>query len=164
VEDLKIRFATPEDKKHLVKWWLEEKEILKWFPMSNEREVEDAANICMSYSKVKAVLIAEYQNEVCGIANLYLQMYQKFAHHALFAVIVSKNKRGKGIGTVLMEELLALAKERFNLKMLNLEVYDGNPAISLYQRLGFEKCGYQKNFIKEPDGTYLGKILMQKKL
>jgi len=59
---------------------------------------------------------------------------------------------------------MVLAKERFKIEFLHLEVYEGNPAIRLYQRLGFEQYGFQRQFVKDEDGKYLGKILMQKYL
>ena len=163
MKDLKIRFSTLDDKKYMIEW-LSDPLVLKWFPMETPPEIEDSVNICLSYVKDKGILTAEYKNEICGMACLYLQHFKKFAHHSLFVIIVGKKFRDKGIGTKLLKELMALAKERFKIEFLHLEVYDGNPAISLYKRLGFERYGYQKNFIKLKSGKYLGKILMQKYL
>ena len=56
-----------------------------------------------------------------------------------------------------------LAKEEFHIELLHLEVYEGNPAIRLYERFGFVKYGEHPHFIKE-EGRYLSKILMQKLL
>ncbi len=159
-EQLKIRFAVEEDKKYLVEW-MADPEILRWFPMSDAREIEDAATICMGYAKFQAVLTAVYEDVPCGLANLYLQPFRKLGHQALFAIIVSRELRGKGVGTELLTELMKLAKERFFLEMLCLEVYEGNPAISLYKRLGFVTCGFQKHFTKD-GGMYRGKYFMQK--
>ena len=49
--------------------------------------------------------------------------------------------RNKGIGTKLLDELFALAKETFKIEIVHLEVYHTNPAIILYQRLGFKQFG-----------------------
>jgi putative acetyltransferase len=162
VDKLTIRFAVEEDKKYLVQW-MSEPEILRWFPMSDAREIEDAATICLGYAKFHAVLTAVYDGIPCGIANLYLQPFRKLAHQSLFAIIVAKEFRSKGVGTRLLTELMKLAKERFFLEMLCLEVYEGNPAISLYKRLGFVVCGFQKHFTKD-NGIYRGKYFMQKNL
>ena len=70
--------------------------------------------------------------------------------------------RGHGIGTALVTELLKLAKNRFKMEMIHLEVYIGNPAVRLYERLGFVEFGRQTHWIKEPDGTYVGRIFMEK--
>lgn len=46
--------------------------------------------------------------------------------------------RGAGIGTALLERLIALASTR-GLRAMSLSVEDGNPARPLYERLGFSK-------------------------
>ena len=117
----------------------------------------------VSYYKYHAVLTALWESVPCGIANLYLQPYKKLAHQCLFAIIVDEKYRGKGVGTRLITELMALAKERFKIELLHLEVYEGNPAIHLYERLGFTQYGIHRRFVKDGD-RYLSKILMQKSL
>ena len=162
-DPISVRFAEEGEETHLVQWLLQPN-ILQWFPLSDLREIEDAARIWMSYSKQNGVLMALWNGEPCGTATLYLHPFRKLAHQALFAIIVAEEFRGKGVGKRLLFELEKLAKERFSIELLHLEVYDGNPAIRLYERLGFVQYGYQKRFIKEQDGSYLGKIMMQKPL
>lgn len=159
---IEIRFGEEADEKYLIEWLLQPG-VLKWFPLKDLREVEDAARIWVSYYKYKAVLTALWDGVPCGIANLYLQPYPKLAHQCLFAIIVDERRRNQGIGSKLLSELLALAKERFGLEMLHLEVYRGNPAIRLYERFGFTEYGVHPRFLKD-DGLYLDKILMQKQL
>lgn len=160
---LTIRFAEEGDRQYLVDWLLQPG-VLEGFPLADLREVEDAAQIWLSYSKQHAVLTALWDNVPCGIANLYLQPYKKLAHQCLFAIIVDEKYRGKGVGKRLLQELMKLAKERFHLELLHLEVYANNPAIHLYKKLGFEEYGVHKKFLKTADGRYLDKILMQKRL
>lgn len=159
---IEVRFSEPSDEKYLIDWLLQPG-VLNWFPLADLREVEDAARIWLSYSKYQAVLTVLWEGVPCGIANLYLQPYKKLAHQSLFAIIVDEKYRGKGAGTKLLEELIALARERFQIRLLHLEVYEGNPAIRLYRRLGFEEYGIHRRFIKDGD-QYLNKILMQKAL
>lgn len=161
LDKLKIRFAKNSDAKYLTKW-LNDPEILRWFPMCNEIEIDDAVRIWMSYTKYKAVITADWDNVPCGIANFYLQSFKKLAHQSLFAIIIAKQYRSRGIGTILIKELIKLAKERFKLEIMHLEVYEGNPAQKLYERLGFVKYGVHKKFLKDLNGKYYDKILMQK--
>ena len=160
---ISIREAVESDQKYLVEWLLQPG-VLQWFPLSDLREIEDAARIWMSYTKQKAVLTALWEGVPCGIANLYLQPYKKLAHQCLFAIIVDEKYRGKGIGTTLLKELMALAKG-CGIQILHLEVYAGNPAKRLYERMGFVEYGIQKHFVKEVvDGekVYRAKVMMQK--
>lgn len=159
---LQIRFAEESDQKYLIQWLLQPG-VLRWFPLTDLREIEDAVRLWMSYAKQGAVLTAVWDGVPCGIANLYLQPYKKLAHQALFAILVDKNYRGKGIGTKLVEELILIGKEKFHLELIHLEVYEGNPAIRLYERLGFKPYGMQKKFVKDQE-QYINKILMQKNI
>jgi RimJ/RimL family protein N-acetyltransferase len=155
-----IRFALEEDTLLLIEW-LQQPGVLRWFPLTDLREIEDASRIWMSYIKYNAVLTALWDGKPCGIATLYIQPFRKLAHQCLLAIIVDEEYRGKGVGRRLMTELEKLAKERFKIEILHLEVYEGNPAARLYQKLGFLQYGYQRHFIKD-NGQYLGKIMMQK--
>ncbi len=161
IDKLKVRFSESSDAKYLTKW-LTDKDILRWFPMCNKFEIDDSVRIWMSYINHKAVLTATYDNVVCGNALIYLNSFKKIAHGALFAIIVDPNYRNKGIGSILLKELFKLAKDSLKLEMLYLEVYTGNPAIHIYERLGFKKYGVHKKFLKDLDGKYYDKILMQK--
>ena len=162
MNDISIRLGESRDQKYLVEWLLQPG-VLEWFPLDNLREIEDAARIWISYSDKGAVLTALWDSVPCGIANLYLQPYKKLAHQCLFAILVDEKYRGKGVGARLLTDLIALAKERFKIELLHLEVYEGNPAIHLYERFGFEQYGKQKHFVKESE-KYLNKIFMQKNL
>ncbi len=157
-----IRFAVEEDMLLLIEW-LQQPGVLEWFPLCDLREIEDAARIWISHIKFNAVLTSLWDGKPCGIATLYIPPFRKLAHQCLLAIIVDEAYRGKGVGTFLLNELERLAQERFKIELLHLEVYEGNPAIHLYQRLGFVQYGYQRHFIKQ-EGRYLGKIMMQKVL
>jgi RimJ/RimL family protein N-acetyltransferase len=159
---LSFRFSIPEDGPHLMHW-LSEPSILRWFPMIDAREIEDAVRIWISYCRIQATITAEWEGEPCAMANLYVQPYRKLAHTCLFAIIVKEDFRNRGIGGSLLSELIKLAKEKFQIETLHLEVYEGNPAKKLYERFGFKEFGSQKRFIKE-NGKYIAKILMQKSL
>jgi putative acetyltransferase len=59
---------------------------------------------------------------------------------------------------------MKLAKDPFEIELLCLQVYIGNPALRLYERLGFEEYGRQEQWIKEPNGEYVGRIFMQRSI
>ncbi len=157
-----FRLTQPEDAPFL-SLWLSDPAILCWFPMIDAREIEDAVRIWIGYSKIESGLTAVYNSEPCGIANLYIQPYVKQKHTCLFSIIVKEEMRGKGVGKALLEQLTTLAKEKFQIEILHLEVYEGNPAQHLYEKMGFVSFGRQSHFIKE-NGRYNAKVLMQKRL
>lgn len=143
--------------------WIEKPDVLRWFPMCDQREIDDSVRIWLGYIRLGASFTAEYDGKPAGMAVLYLQPYKRFEHHALFAIIVDENYRNKGIGKALVQHFEKEARDKFKIELLHLEVYDGNPAIRLYERLGFKEYGRHPRFIKE-DGKYVAKILMQKDL
>jgi putative acetyltransferase len=160
--NLTFRLGEEEDQTFLTQWLLQPG-VLDWFPLNDIKEVEDAVRIWMSYRHRGSVITALVDGIPCGIATLYLSPYKKLAHQSLFAIILDEKHRGKGIGTALLEYLLVLAKETFLLELVHLEVYEGNPAIGLYRKLGFEEFGVERGFIKS-QGKYFNKIFMQKSL
>lgn len=162
MKELSFRATEMEDAPFLHKW-LSDPKILQWFPMIDEREIEDAVRIWIGYSKIGAGITALFQGEPCALANLYIQPYAKCKHTCLFSIIVKEEIRGKGIGKALLKELIKLAKEHFHIEILHLEVYEGNPAEHMYRKMGFTSFGRQAHFIKEND-RYNAKILMQKTL
>ncbi len=158
--EISVRFTELEDALYL-KESLMEPEVLQWFPMADEREVDYAVRIWIGYSKWKAGLTALWNGEPCGFSVLYLHPYKKIAHQCLFGVVVRSGYQGKGVGTRIIEETIKLAKESFKIEVLHLEVYQKNPAKRLYERMGFSEYGFDKDFIKI-DGQYVGKTCMQK--
>ena len=159
---IEIRPANPEEGTYLSKW-LTDPAILRWFPMSDAREIDDSVRIWMGYCKIQACFTAYENGTAVGMSILYIQPYQKFAHQCLFAIIVDEKHRNKGVGKALMEHMINAAKNQFNIEILHLEVYAGNPAIRLYERMGFKEFGRQPKFIKM-DGEYIDKVMMQKEL
>ena len=60
-----------------------------------------------------------------------------------FAIAVAAEFRALGVGTKLMERLIEEAR-KLNLPALSLSVYRRNPALKLYERLGFYDAGISK--------------------
>lgn len=58
----------------------------------------------------------------------------------ILGIALHPHVRGKGIGTLLMEEILTEAKE-LGYKKMSLSVDPSNPALRLYERYGFKKIG-----------------------
>ena len=159
---IEIRPTQEEDAPFLAKW-LMDPAVLRWFPMHEQREIDDAVRIWVGYHRIGSALTATWEGEPCGMSTLYIQPFKKLAHTCLFSIIVGEEYRGKGVGLAILEEVSALAKNRFHIETLHLEVYDGNPARRLYERFGFVEYGRQPHFIKD-HGEFIAKVFMQKQL
>lgn len=156
-----IRYTEPSDGPFLREWLLDPS-VAFCFPMDDLPEIEDAVARWISFSRYKCSLTALMEGVPCGIVTLYLQPYRKLAHQCEFGIIVSPQYRNRGVGSDLLKNLIHLAREFFHIELLHLQVYAGNPAIRLYQRFGFQEFGHQKRWIKEKDGSYTGRIFMEK--
>ncbi len=156
-----IRYTVPEDAIPL-KEWFQETAILRWFPMQEPAELDDSVARWVGFHKWKCSLTGVIDGEPCGMATLWLQPYKKVSHQCQFGIVVDGKHRGKSIGSALLNNLMHLAKSKFRIELIHLEVYVGNPALSLYKRFGFKEFGRQEAWIKEDNGDYLGRIFMER--
>lgn len=87
----------------------------------------------------------------CGeIIAGYIGMYISFDEGEITNVAVASSYRKKGCGQKLIETAKQEAIVR-NVESILLEVRKSNdPAISLYEKLGFENIGIRKNFYEHP--------------
>lgn len=158
-----IRYSK-EEESELWGEWLRDPTVSRFFHMLGEEELKGSMERFKLHAKYNNALTAEVEGEPAGIAYLNLHPFRKIAHIALITIIVNEKHRGKGVGTALIEQLHRLAREGYKLERLYLEVYEGNPAIRLYRRLGYREFGFQSHWIKLPSGEYRGKIFMECKL
>jgi RimJ/RimL family protein N-acetyltransferase len=161
VLSIDIRYTEPGDAKALKKW-LMNPDVKKWFPMADELEVDDAVNRWIAFYRYRASLTAVYKGEPAGLCTLYLQPYRKLAHQCEFGIIVAPEHRGNKVGSELLNNLMHLAKDKFRIELLHLQVYQDNPAIRLYKRFGFQEFGRQTHWIKEENNEYTGRVFMER--
>jgi ribosomal-protein-alanine N-acetyltransferase len=91
-------------------------------------------------------LVAKIGNEVVG--NCALRMI--LDEGEITNVSVKEIFRGRGIAKEMLGELMKIGLSR-GVSNFTLEVRKkNNPAISLYEKLGFEKEGIRKNFYRDP--------------
>lgn len=91
-------------------------------------------------------LAAEEEGEICG----YIGMYRSLEEGEITNVAVAPGKRNTGIGGLLLQAVLDAAKQQ-GIVQIVLEVRVSNaPAIHLYEKHGFIKCGVRKGFYDFP--------------
>lgn len=160
--DLDIRYTVNEDEPYL-RDWLHAPGMMHWFPIGNEKELDNGAKVWMAYSRFSASLTAARDGTPFGMATLFLMPYRKVAHHCLFKIIVDPRYQRQGIGESLLKNLMHLARNYFRLELIHIEVFEGNPMIQLLEKMEFRRFAYQKDYVKEGD-EYLARALYEKEL
>lgn len=91
-------------------------------------------------------LVAEDEGAILG----YCGLWQSFEEGEIPNVAVAKEARRQGIGRKMLETLFQYGKEA-GVEAFTLEVRESNqPAIHLYESLGFESVGIRKGFYEKP--------------
>jgi RimJ/RimL family protein N-acetyltransferase len=110
-----------------------------------------------------AVFVAETAEGIVGRLSIARDAHPASHHVADLGLMVAAGKRRQGIGTALIEEAAHWARES-GIRKLELHVFPHNaPAISLYEKLGFEREGYRRAHYRRGD-TYVDAILMAREL
>lgn len=161
-EGLDIRYTFVTDTSYL-RSWLHHPDVQKWFPVSEEKEIDDAVQCWIGFSRYSSSLTATLNGTPVGIATLFLMPYRKVAHHCLFKLIVDPKHQRKGIGFSLLKNLKHLAKNYFHLDLMHIEVFEGNPFVRLLEKQDFYEFARQEHFVKE-EGKYLARLLYESNL
>lgn len=159
-EEMKVRVMVDADTFFLTRW-LMDPVVLGYFPMSNLHEVQESVKIWQVYARRNCAYTIEVNGIPMGMANLYAHTYEKMRYQSLFAIVVGPDYRGMGVGGYLLKHVIKEARDTYGMHKLHLEVYQGNPAYNLYKRHGFIEYGKHDAFLKEADGSYQAKVLME---
>jgi len=101
------------------------------------------------------------QDELVGIVAFVRDSSLKTAHKGnIYGMYVSPEHRNRGVGKLLLQELLARAQAHDGLEQINLTVVSTNAAAKrLYQSVGFATYGIERNALKFND-RYFDEDLM----
>lgn len=88
------------------------------------------------------ILLAEINGSLVGLLHFENSSRKRLSHRGSLHMSVRPESRRKGIGTALLQSLIAWAKEHPVIEKLTLAVFATNqPAISLYKKMGFVEEG-----------------------
>lgn len=161
--DYDVRYSTADDLPFL-KQWVRDPDSKKWFPVSTEKDIDDMVKNWIGFSRFSASLTADYKGKPVGIATLFLMPYRKLIHHSLLYLIVSPEYRRQGVGSSLVKNATHLGKTYFRFEKIHLETYEGSPVIPLLAKAGYKEVFRQEHFVKEGEGKYLARIVMERQL
>jgi len=106
-------------------------------------------------------LIAKSPAKICGWLELHKLRFDKMKHVASFTLAVSKHCRQQGIASQLLSKAFDWScKHEVNKLSLNVRAQN-QAAINLYEKLGFELEGREKQQIKTQTG-FEDNLLMAK--
>jgi RimJ/RimL family protein N-acetyltransferase len=153
-----IRYSMMEDLEWLQKWF-EEPASTEGFPFDFEERDMPLKN-WIGFSRFRASLTGMIDGVPCAIGTLFLMPYKKVAHHCSFYLIVDPKHRRKGIGASMVKNLLHLAKTRFRLEGVHVEIFEPSPLQSILEKSGFVPFARQENF-ECINGQFRARILWE---
>lgn len=132
------------------------------FPLTVEQEIEFIKKV--NDNENTLMLLGIIDDSIVSLAQISCNQRKRISHNSEIAISVKKQYWRSGIGSAVMEELIHFASNHSNIKNIGLGVKAGNEnAIKLYEKLGFVKVGYHKDYFKIK-GVYDDLILMDKYL
>lgn len=104
-------------------------------------------------------MVAMNDSTVVGWCDIVPYSLEGFRHRAAMGMGLHRDFRGQGIGERLLRAALTAAEKR-GLERIELEVYASNePAIRLYEKVGFAREGVRVK-ARKLDGVYYDLVMM----
>ncbi|WP_404451543.1 GNAT family N-acetyltransferase [Virgibacillus necropolis] len=157
---MEVRLLTPSDAE---KYWKLRLEALRQNPEAFATSYEEAIKRENPIEQVATNMDADgnytfgaiENDELIGMVTLMEEKHLKLQHRAnIFAMYVTPEKQGKGVGKSLLSEVINKAKAIDKFEKLNLTVVKTNAkAKGLYTKLGFQSFGLEEQALKI-DGKY----------
>ncbi len=149
--DYDIRFSYLIDESFL-KEELADIETRKWFPPSSDSDVNVFVRNWAGFARYNCSLTALYKDQIVGIATIFLMPYVKVAHLAMMYMVVKKEFRNKGVGRSLIKNINHLAKTKFHLDSMHVEIFEGCQIEPLLKSCDYKEVFFQDNFVEFEEG------------
>lgn len=168
-EEVLIRYPTMKDaqdlQEHVNSLVEENAKITLDKKRDLQEEVEFLACVLKGVEKNERIfLVSEINESVMGKGEVILTGKGVRSHVGFFEIDLNKEVRGMGIGEKLAKSVISEAKERLDVEILELGVYENNEvAKKLFKKLGFETVGIERDGVKKDD-KYINSIIMTKDL
>ena len=107
------------------------------------------------------IVVAEQAGHIVGMLDTSTEKRRRLRHSTAFGLSVHPGWRQRGLGRALVATLVDWAVSNPRLERIELHVHSGNqPAIALYESMGFREQGRRPGAIKYEDGRYMDDVLM----
>lgn len=142
---MKIRETLPEDAEKILAFMKKaggETDNLTFgkegLSITAEQEREYLGKVCDDKRSVQYSVWKD--EEIIGIGSLSGSL-RRMSHRAELALMVAMAEWNKGVGSMLLEKLIAYARQN-EIEIISLEVrHDNTKAIHLYEKYGFKRIG-----------------------
>ncbi|SKB64493.1 Protein N-acetyltransferase, RimJ/RimL family [Acetoanaerobium noterae] len=113
-----------------------------------------------SIAEKSIFLVAEVEDKIVGFARCVGNKLRRFEHKADFGICILEDYWGYGIGSTILENILAWADE-VGIEKISLTVIEtNNKAIDLYKKYGFVEEGRLVKDRRHRDGNYYNTVIM----
>ncbi|NIK55645.1 L-amino acid N-acyltransferase YncA [Kribbella shirazensis] len=163
-----IRDATDADWPAIWPFFREIVTARETYTYDPEMTEEQARALWMSPSNsplARTTVAVDADGTVLGSANMYPNRPGPGAHVASASFMVDGRARGQGVGRALCEDMIAWARQsRFRSIQFNAVVETNEPAVHLWQSLGFRIAGTVPEAFDHPRLGYVGLHVMYRPL
>ena len=97
-------------------------------------------------------IVAKINNKIVGFAGIWKSVDDVHITN----IVTSKSFRNQHIGSMMLSNLIELAKNEINITSITLEVNSNNiPAQRLYEKFGFKVVGLRKKYYNNIDNAII---------
>ena len=105
-------------------------------------------------------IVCEMDGQIAGNCQIAFKPQAKNRHRASLAIALRRDYWGRGIGTALFQELIAVARVK-GVTQLELDYIEGNDrGRALYEKMGFRPWGELPGGVRQSDGSLRKLIYM----
>jgi len=164
VTEYRVRLATPADAEAICRIYNQGIEDRVATLETELRTPEERRRWLAGRSPRHPVIVAETAGDLVGWGSLNVfNPREAYRFVADFSVYVERAWRGKGVGRVLLERLIALGREHGFHKLVLSAFPFNEGGMALYTKLGFRTVGVYKEQGRL-DGEWVDTIIMEKLL
>jgi GNAT superfamily N-acetyltransferase len=158
-----IRDARPEDWDAIWPFFREIVSAGETYVYDREMTNSEGRRLWMVPPPGRTVVATDAAGAVLGTANMYANRPGPGSHVASASFMVDPRQAGRGVGRALGEHVIGWAREAgFRAIQFNAVVETNEPAVALWQSLGFEILATVPEAFDHPTRGYVGLLIMHR--